>query len=248
MSNLSDEPTPLVVDNVPGKGTAQLRNAECVDGTACVFLRADVRQPPAVTSDERPHGNSRRSRLVKRFRLFEPYEELAVSTPVAARHFSAMRMFVRRPSSRSVVAVQLSSVAAPSLGLKVSFAGSLSRRRRADAPFTGWVARHVGRLSAAVAMWFRRRARRWPGRRTSVGTAHGYMSAEGLQIESSLRSRKRVTPAQDEGLCLAAVVELTDHGLLVAVVQRNGSSDPARSLRRRTARWFVSATRMAVAR
>jgi hypothetical protein len=104
-----------------------------------------------------------------------------------------MRMFVRRPSSRSVVAVQLSSVAAPSLGLKVSFAGSLSRCRRADAPFTGWVARHVGRLSAAV-------------------------------------------------------VELTDHGLLVAVVQRNGSSDPARSLRRRTARWFVSATRMAVAR
>jgi hypothetical protein len=227
MSNLSDEPTPLVVDNVPGKGTAQLRNAECVDGTACVFLRADVRQPPAVTSDERPHGNSRRSRLVKRFRLFEPDEELAVSTPVAARQFSAMRMFVRRPSSRSVVAVQLSSVAAPSLGLKVSFAGSLSRCRRADAPFTGWVARHVGRLSAAVAM---------------------LVAAEGLQIESSLRSRKRVTPAQDEGLCLAAVVELTDHGLLVAVVQRNGSSDPARSLRRRTARWFVSATRMAVAR
>jgi hypothetical protein len=43
MLNLSDEQTSVVVDNVPRKGTAQLRNAERVDGAARLFLRADVR-------------------------------------------------------------------------------------------------------------------------------------------------------------------------------------------------------------
>jgi hypothetical protein len=116
MLDLRNEPTSLVVDNVPREGTAQLRSAQGVGSSARFFLRADVRLPPAVTSDERPHGYRRLSRLLKRLRPFERDEELAVSTPVAAQQLSPMRMFVRRPS-RSVLAVQLSSVAAPSLGL-----------------------------------------------------------------------------------------------------------------------------------
>jgi hypothetical protein len=56
MLNLSDEPTSVVVDNVPRKWTAQLRSAERVDGAARFFLRADVRYQSAVTSDEGPHG------------------------------------------------------------------------------------------------------------------------------------------------------------------------------------------------
>src|SRR5256885_880985 len=55
MPDLSDEPTPLVVYDVPGKGPTQLRSAQSVDGAARVLLRTDVRQPPAVTSDECPH-------------------------------------------------------------------------------------------------------------------------------------------------------------------------------------------------
>jgi hypothetical protein len=43
MLNLSDEPTSVVVDNVPRKGTEQLRNAERVDGATRFFLRTDVR-------------------------------------------------------------------------------------------------------------------------------------------------------------------------------------------------------------
>jgi hypothetical protein len=43
MLNLSNEPTSVVVDNVPRKGAAQLRNAERVDGAARLFFRADVR-------------------------------------------------------------------------------------------------------------------------------------------------------------------------------------------------------------
>jgi hypothetical protein len=60
MLNLSDEPTSVVVDNVPRKGTAQLRTAERVDGAARFFLRTDVREQSAVTSDEGPHGYRRR--------------------------------------------------------------------------------------------------------------------------------------------------------------------------------------------
>jgi hypothetical protein len=59
MLNLSDEPTAVVVDNIPRKGTAQLRSAERVDGAARFFLRADVRKQSAVTSDEGPHGYRR---------------------------------------------------------------------------------------------------------------------------------------------------------------------------------------------
>jgi hypothetical protein len=43
MIDLSHEPMSVVVDNVPRKGTAQLRSAERVDGAARFFLRADVR-------------------------------------------------------------------------------------------------------------------------------------------------------------------------------------------------------------
>jgi hypothetical protein len=43
MLDLGDEPTSLVVDNVPRERTAQLRYAECMDGSARFFLRADVR-------------------------------------------------------------------------------------------------------------------------------------------------------------------------------------------------------------
>jgi hypothetical protein len=42
MLDLSDEPMSLVVDNIPRKGTAQLRSAERVGGAARFFLRADV--------------------------------------------------------------------------------------------------------------------------------------------------------------------------------------------------------------
>jgi hypothetical protein len=43
MVDLSDEPTSVVIDNVPRKGTAQLRTAERVHGATRFFLRADVR-------------------------------------------------------------------------------------------------------------------------------------------------------------------------------------------------------------
>jgi hypothetical protein len=59
MLNLSDELMSVVVDNVPRKGTAQLRNAERVDGAPRFFLRADVGYQSAVTSDESPHGYRR---------------------------------------------------------------------------------------------------------------------------------------------------------------------------------------------
>jgi hypothetical protein len=56
MLDLGDEPTTVVIDDVPRKRAAQLRNAERVDGVAGFFLRADVRQQAAVTGDEGPHG------------------------------------------------------------------------------------------------------------------------------------------------------------------------------------------------
>jgi hypothetical protein len=43
MLDLSGESTSVVVDNVPRKGTAQLRRAERVDGATRFFLRADIR-------------------------------------------------------------------------------------------------------------------------------------------------------------------------------------------------------------
>src|SRR5258707_2390284 len=64
MIDLRDEPTSVVVDTVTRKGPAQLRNSERVDVAARFFLRADVREPPAVTSNEGPHGYRRgRARL-----------------------------------------------------------------------------------------------------------------------------------------------------------------------------------------
>ena len=55
MPDLSDEPMPLIVYNFPGIGAAQLCNAQHVDGTAGVYLRADIGYPLTVTSDECPH-------------------------------------------------------------------------------------------------------------------------------------------------------------------------------------------------
>jgi hypothetical protein len=60
MPDLSDKPVPLVIDNVPGIGTAQLCGAQRVDDAACIYLRADIGYPPAVTSGESPHGYSYR--------------------------------------------------------------------------------------------------------------------------------------------------------------------------------------------
>jgi hypothetical protein len=54
--DLSDEPTPLVVYNVPGTGTTQLGNAQRVHDAACICLRVDIGHPPAVTSGDCPHG------------------------------------------------------------------------------------------------------------------------------------------------------------------------------------------------
>jgi hypothetical protein len=59
MPDLSDEPLPLNVYNVPGIGTAQLGDAQRVDGTAGVYLRADIGYPLTVTSGECPHGYDR---------------------------------------------------------------------------------------------------------------------------------------------------------------------------------------------
>jgi hypothetical protein len=59
MADLGDEPMPLVVYNVPGIGTAQLCNAQRVDGAACIYLRADIGYPLTVTSGECPHGYHR---------------------------------------------------------------------------------------------------------------------------------------------------------------------------------------------
>ena len=52
MPDLSDEPMPLVVYNVPGVGTAQLRNAQRVDDTAGIYLRADIGYSLTVASGE----------------------------------------------------------------------------------------------------------------------------------------------------------------------------------------------------
>ncbi|AGB22383.1 hypothetical protein Mycsm_02015 [Mycobacterium sp. JS623] len=60
MPDLGDEPTPVVVYNVPGIGAAQLCNAKHVDGSACIHLRADIGYPLTVTSDECPHGYTNR--------------------------------------------------------------------------------------------------------------------------------------------------------------------------------------------
>jgi|SRR5215213_974614 hypothetical protein len=56
--DLGDEPPPVVIYDVPTKGATQLRSAQRVDGAACIVLRGDVRQPPAVTGDEGPHAVS----------------------------------------------------------------------------------------------------------------------------------------------------------------------------------------------
>jgi hypothetical protein len=56
MHDLSDEQTPLAVDDVPGVGPAQLCNAQRVHDTAGMFLTADIGYSPAVTSGECPHG------------------------------------------------------------------------------------------------------------------------------------------------------------------------------------------------
>ena len=55
MHHLSDEPMALVVYDIPGVGTAQLCDAQRVDDTAGIYLRADIGYPPAVTCAERPH-------------------------------------------------------------------------------------------------------------------------------------------------------------------------------------------------
>jgi len=60
MPDLSDEPMPLVVDNVPGMRAAQLCSTQRVGGTACIYLRAQIGYPAAVTSGECPHGYSYR--------------------------------------------------------------------------------------------------------------------------------------------------------------------------------------------
>jgi hypothetical protein len=60
MPDLSDEPMPLVVDNVPGIGASQLCSTQRVDGTARIYLRVHIGYPPAVTSGECPHGYSYR--------------------------------------------------------------------------------------------------------------------------------------------------------------------------------------------
>gem|GEM_PF-4961004 len=54
--DLSDEQTPLAVDDVPGVGPAQLCCAQRVHDAACICLRVDIGHPPAVTSVECPHG------------------------------------------------------------------------------------------------------------------------------------------------------------------------------------------------
>jgi hypothetical protein len=56
MPDLSDEPMPLNVYDVPGVGAPQLGNAQRVDGSAGVYLRADIAYPLTVTGGERPHG------------------------------------------------------------------------------------------------------------------------------------------------------------------------------------------------
>jgi len=48
----------VVVYHVPTEGATQLRSAQCVDGAAGIVLTSDIREPPAVTSDEGPHGHA----------------------------------------------------------------------------------------------------------------------------------------------------------------------------------------------
>ena len=55
MLDLRDEPLPEVVDNVPGIRCAHLRDAQPVDRTARIYLRADVGYSSAVTGDNNPH-------------------------------------------------------------------------------------------------------------------------------------------------------------------------------------------------
>lgn len=60
MPDLRDEPVPEVVDSIPGIGSAHLRNAQPVDGTARICLRADVGYPSAVSGGNDPHRCTRR--------------------------------------------------------------------------------------------------------------------------------------------------------------------------------------------
>jgi hypothetical protein len=56
MPDLSDEPMPLAIDNVPGVGTTQLGNAQRVHDTTGIYLRPYVGYSPAIASGDRPHG------------------------------------------------------------------------------------------------------------------------------------------------------------------------------------------------
>jgi hypothetical protein len=55
MLDLRDKPLPEDVDNIPGIRSAHLRDAQLVDRTARIFLRADIDYTPAVTGDNNPH-------------------------------------------------------------------------------------------------------------------------------------------------------------------------------------------------
>jgi hypothetical protein len=57
MPDFSDEQLPLIVDNIPGVGTAQLGNTQCVHDSACIYFGTDIGYAPSVASDERPHGS-----------------------------------------------------------------------------------------------------------------------------------------------------------------------------------------------
>jgi hypothetical protein len=56
MPDLRNELMPLVVYDDPRVGTTQLRNAESVDGSAGINLRADIDYPMTVAGGECPHG------------------------------------------------------------------------------------------------------------------------------------------------------------------------------------------------
>jgi hypothetical protein len=58
--DLRDEPTPLVVDNVPRVGPTQLCNAQRVRDTAGIDLRPDIGYPSAIASCKCPHSHTRR--------------------------------------------------------------------------------------------------------------------------------------------------------------------------------------------
>ena len=55
MPNLGDEVRPVVADDVPGEGAAQLRRPEGVHSAARNFFGANVHNPPPVAGDESPH-------------------------------------------------------------------------------------------------------------------------------------------------------------------------------------------------